>query len=172
MPVTLQNPDTQDNKRRTSPVTVIVGAIAILAVAATLWFHFHPLENRNAPPATGTAELKMSPAEQEYVKRIEVGDIDLSRAENFLRQEVTTVSGEVHNSGTEPVSALRLTTEFFDELNQVVLRETRSVLGTPEVALAPGERRTFEISFEHIPDSWNMQRPVVRVSYLRLPSHK
>lgn len=171
MQVTLQNPETQDNKPRISPVTLAIAAIVILAVAAAFWFLFQPLQNRNAPSA-GTAELKMSPSEQEYAKRIEVANIALSRMENFLHQEVTVVSGEVYNSGTEPVAALRLTAEFFDELNQVVLRETRSVLGTPEVPLAPGERRAFEISFEHVPTSWNMHQPMVRVSYLRLPVRK
>jgi hypothetical protein len=57
-------------------------------------------------------------------------------------------------------------------MNQVVLRESRKVLGTPEVALAPGEHRAFEISFEHIPDAWNKQAPAMRVSYLQLPSRK
>ena len=115
---------------------------------------------------------RMTPAEHEYRKNIEVGNLSLSRAENFLHQEVTILNGEVYNGGAEPVSSLRLTTEFFDDLNQVVLRETRSVLGTPELALTAGERRAFEISFEHIPNSWNMQKPVVHVEYLQLPPHK
>lgn len=172
MQVTLQNPEPHGSWRRSSPVAISVAAIAILAVAAGLWFLFEPLQSRKAPPAAENAELKMSTTEQEYTKNIEIGNITLSRAENFLHQEVTIVSGEVHNGGTEPVSALRLTTEFYDELNQVVLRETRGVLGSPQPALAPGERREFEISFEHVPASWNMQQPLVRVSYLRLAKHK
>ena len=51
---------------------------------------------------------------------------------------------------------------------QVVLREARGILGTPPAALAPGERRSFEISFDHVPPSWNMQLPAVRVTSLRL----
>jgi len=114
----------------------------------------------------------MSPTEQQYVENIQIGNITLSRAENFLHQEVTTVSGELYNGGNESVSGLRLTTQFSDDMNQVVLRETRDVSGTPERPLAAGERRAFEISFEHVPSSWNMQQPSVRVSYLRLPAQK
>ena len=114
----------------------------------------------------------MSPGEQQYVENIQIGSITLSRAENFLHQEVTTVSGEVYNGGNESVSGLRLTTQFSDDMNQVVLRETRDASGPPDRPLAAGERRTFEISFEHVPSSWNMQQPSVRVSYLHLPSHK
>jgi len=148
----------------------LLAAIAILAVLGSLWFLFRPLESQKTLPVADTATLKMSPAEQAYAKKIEIGNIALSRAENFLHQEVTIVSGEVHNGGSEPVSSLRLTTEFSDELHQVVLRETRAVLGTPELALSPGERRPFEISFEHLPAAWNMQQPAVRVAYLQLPT--
>jgi hypothetical protein len=57
-------------------------------------------------------------------------------------------------------------------MNQIVLRETRKVLGSPEAALSPGERRNFEISFEHIPNSWNMQAPTVRIARLQLNPQK
>jgi len=114
----------------------------------------------------------MSPFEQEYSKKIEVGKLTMSRAENFLHQEVTTLTGELYNGGTEPVLGLALTTEFVDDMNQIVLRESRMVLGSPAAPLAPGERRAFEISFDHVPNSWNMQTPAVRVSHLQLPARK
>jgi hypothetical protein len=167
-----QNPGTRNSKWRVSPVTIVIAAVAILAAGATLWFLFQPGGSRVSAPAGESSSLKMNPAEQEYAKKIEIGNIALSRAENFLHQEVTILSGEVFNGGTEPVSSLRLTTEFFDELNQVVLRETRGIFGAAELPLAPGERRAFEISFEHVPASWNMQQPAVRVSYLRLRARK
>ena len=82
------------------------------------------------------------------------------------------MTGEVFNGGSQKVSGLRITIEFSNDMNQVVLRETRGVLGTPETPLVPGERRVFEISFDHIPNSWNMQQPAVHVEYLQLPSSK
>ena len=113
--------------------------------------------------------MKMSPAEEEYTKKVAIEKIEMSRAENFLHQEVTTLSAELYNGGSERVSAVMLTTEFSDGMNQIVLRETRQVLGISSPSLAPGERRPFDISFEHVPDSWNMQAPAVRVSQLQLP---
>ena len=166
----LESPEPQKVKRGISPVTILVSAVAVLAVCACLWFLFAPMPTLKT--GSSRANLNMSPAEQEYLKKIQVGNIALSRAENFLHQEVTTVSGEVYNAGSESVSGLRLTTEFSDDMNQVVLRETRGLPGAPELPLAPGERRGFEISFEHVPTSWNMQQPAVRPSYLQLPAHK
>jgi hypothetical protein len=131
-----------------------------------------PVPNKDSSAQLTAANPTMNPAEQEYAKKLEVGNIALSRAENFLHQEITIVNGEVYNGGSEAVLGLRVTLEFADDMNQVVLRETRGVLGTPEHPLSPGERRAFEISFEHVPPSWNMQQPSVHVASLRLPGHK
>ena len=167
MEATFRGPGTPNRKPGISPLTIVVAAVAILAVGTTLWFLFQP-----GKPTRKSVNLKMNPVEEEYAKKIEIGNIALSRVENFLHQEVTVLSGEVFNGGTAPVSSLRLTTEFFDELNQVVLRETRGIFGAAEPPLAPGERRAFEISFEHVPATWNRQQPAVRVSYLQLGSRK
>ena len=172
MQESFQDLQPQENKPEVPLVTIGIAVVVAATILLSLWFLFEPLKSRKRAVLTETVDLNMSPEEQEYSKKIEIGNIALNRAENFLHQEVTTLSGEVYNGGTEPVMGLRLTAEFSDELNQIVLRETRRVLGTPELALEPGERRAFEISFEHLPDAWNMQAPLMRVSYLQLPARK
>ena len=172
MEETLHTLERPPGKPKGSPVAVAIAAAAILVVAAAAWFLMQPPKSRKAAATMNTANLKMNPAEQDYARKIEVANLALSRAENFLHQEVTILNGEVYNGGSEPVSGLRLTTEFSDDMNQIVLRETRDVLGTPESPLRAGERRAFEISFEHVPYSWNMQKPVVRVAYLQFTSIK
>ncbi len=166
----LQNPEPASGKPKFSVVTIATAGAALVAIIALFWLLFGQRTER--PPQTGSkaVSLKMTPAEQEYMKNVQVGNIALSRAENFLHQEVTILSGEVYNAGNETVSGLCLTTTYADDMNQIVLRETRVVWGAPEKPLAPGERRAFEISFEHVPDSWNMQQPTVMVAYLKLPN--
>jgi hypothetical protein len=110
----------------------------------------------------------MSTAELAYAKSIQIENIALSRAENFLRQEVTILDADAVNAGQQTVAGMSITVEFFDDLHQVVLRETRSVLGIPPVALGPGQKRSFSISFDRVPSSWNLQQPAVHVSYLQL----
>src|SRR5271166_2618404 len=154
MQETFENPETPGSKPKASPVTIAMGVVVVIAILLSLWFLFEPLQNRKTATVRETVILKMSPAE------------------NFLHQEVTTLAGEVYNGGNQPVLGLTLTTEFSDDMHQIVLRETRKVLGTPGMVLAPGERRTFEISFDHVPISWNMQAPAVRVALLRLPLQK
>jgi hypothetical protein len=153
-------------------VTLVLAAIVVFVIAASLWFLFKP-----APaPQPGTVQLvvtpRMSDSEKDYAKNLRVENIAMSRAENFLHQEVTALNAEVVNAGPQAIAALELSVEFSDEMNQVVLREARGVLGTPPVALVPGERRSFEISFDHVPPSWNMQLPAVSVSSLQLAKVK
>ena len=82
------------------------------------------------------------------------------------------LGGRVTNGGDLPLANVELTVEFSDELGQVVLRESRPVLTTPSTQLSPGEHRNFEVSFEHIPSSWNIQLPSVRVSGILFTSRK
>jgi hypothetical protein len=166
-----ENPESPESKPKSSHLTLWIGAILGVAILLSLWFLFEPLQNRKSV-VEESATVKMNPAEQDYVKKIEVGNIAVSRAENFLHQEVTILSGELYNGGTERVLGLSLTAEFFDGMNQLVLSQTRSVMASPQAALAPGEHRSFEISFEQVPNSWNMQSPAVRIAHLQLNAQK
>jgi hypothetical protein len=163
----LQDPEKLEQEEKRSPVTLIIGGVVALSILLSLWFLFHVPA---VGPATyrGTITLKMTPGAQAYLKNVRIEKIALSRAENFIHQEVTTLSGEVVNDGPKKILYLSLTVEFADSMDQIALRETRGVLGVPTAALAPGERRPFEISFDHVPSSWNMQQPYVRASYLLL----
>ena len=171
MQQSFENPESQESKPKSSRLTLWIGAILGAAILLSLWFLFEPLPNRKSVVEDAVA-IKMNPVEQDYAKRIEVGNIAVSRAENFLHQEVTILSGELYNGGPERVLNLSLTAEFFDSTNQLVLTQTRNVLAGPQAALAPGEHRSFEISFEQVPNSWNMQSPTVRIARLRLNPQK
>ncbi len=153
-------------------VTLVLAAIVVFVIAASLWFLFKP----TPAPQPGTVQLvvtpRMSDSEKDYAKNLRVENIAMSRAENFLHQEVTVLNAEVVNAGPQAIATLELSVEFSDEMNQVVLREARGVLGTPPAALVPGERRSFEISFDHVPPSWNMQLPAVSVTTLQLAKTK
>jgi hypothetical protein len=168
MQESLQNQGGPPSEPRTRVVTIVMASVVAVAMILTLWNLLQPFAVRKAPRPE-VVNLKMAPAEQDYLENVQIGNVSLSRAENFIHQEVTILNGEVYNAGTAVVSGLRLTVTFSDQMNQIVLRETRGILGAPELPLAPGERRSFEISFDHVPNSWNLQQPVVAVAYLQLP---
>jgi hypothetical protein len=159
-------------------MAIVVGAAIIFVLVAVLllpsgillnpWFHGDRSSGAKRHVTAAGTQLLFGPVEQAYASRIHIENIAMSRAENFLNQEVTTISGEVVNTGAQSLRGLELTVEFSDSLHQVILRESRSVIDPP--ALASGARRAFEISFEHVPTSWSMEQPTVAVTALRLAS--
>jgi hypothetical protein len=168
----LHNPEGQEKGTSHSRMTLFLSAVVLLAIGTSLWFLLKPTPAPKPRVIQAVITPRMGEAEREYAKSLRVENIALSRAENFLHQEVTTLNAEIVNGGAQAVTALQLSVEFSDDMNQIVLREARGVLGTPPAALAPGERRPIEIAFEHIPDSWNMQQPAVHVTYLQLARAK
>jgi hypothetical protein len=167
----LHNPEAGEDQSKPSRRTVALSVLVAVAVVASFWLVFEPFHKNKGRTRQGT-DAPMGAPEREYLKKIQIGDLALSRAENFLHQEVTILNGDVLNSGNQFVSDLRVTTEFADDMNQIVLRETREVLASTDAALAPGEKRGFEISFERIPASWNTQQPAVHVAYVQFTSRK
>lgn len=165
----MQLPQTaQPGGSRFSFALLVAAAAVVICLAA---FYFLP--GRQSPSrADIQTHPPFGPAERAYAAKVRMENLALSRAENFLHQEVTILTGDLVNDGDQQLAAIELTVEFFDELNQVVLHDTRLALAPRAQPLAVGERRTFEISFEHIPTSWNMQLPAVRVTGLLFTSTK
>ncbi len=112
------------------------------------------------------ARLPFGPGERAYAAKIKLDAMEMSRAANFLSQEVTYLSGAAQNQGERGVREIEVTIEFRDALNQVVLRETRNVLGARGAPLGPGQSRAFQFSFDHVPADWNVRLPAVRVTGL------
>src|ERR1700688_307420 len=160
-------PPSQDDQGagKTRRLVVLAVSIVFLLMAFFLW---RASSKRVQPGVAGSPEA-VGPDERAYTSKVGVDHIAMSRAENFLHQEVTTISGEISNGGNRPLASVELTIEFYDDLHQIAQRETRSLFGAPGPAVPPGDHREFEVSFEHISSSWNMRQPVIKVDTVRFP---
>src|SRR5689334_16855860 len=159
-------PEPPARGRFTFPFVVAAAAVVIVLTGLYLW----PGRRSPSDGAPRGVHFPFGSAESTYASKIEVQGLALSRAENFLNQEVTILTGELINTGERTLTGIELTVEFVDDMNQIALRESRPAVAPPNPPLAPGERRAFELSFEHIPTSWNMQMPTARVSGLLFAS--
>jgi hypothetical protein len=164
----LELPNPQPPERSRFSFALTLAAAAVVIAVAGLYF----LPGRQSPSQGTAAEAHFGPAEQSYAPKLQIENVAMSRAENFIHQEVTTLSGDVVNTGDRSLRVVELTIEFYDDLRQIALRETRSVLAPGAAPLTPTERRGFEVSFEHIPSSWNMQQPAIHVTGLEFTSSK
>jgi hypothetical protein len=146
---------------KTRRLVVLAVSIVFLLLAFFLW--------RESSKKGQPAEMA---DERAYVSKVGVDHVEISRAENFLHQEVTTISGEITNGGDRSLASVELTIEFYDDLNQIAQRETRSLFGPPGPPIAPGDHREFEVSFEHISSAWNMRQPVIKVTAVQFAPSK
>lgn len=147
--------------------TRVFAALGAALVVGALAFYFLLGAHWKAPQPGVESRAGLGPEERAYAANVGVDRLEISRAENFLHQEVTTISGEIINGGNRALAGVELTIEFYDEMSQIAQRETRSLFGPPGPPIPAGDHREFEVSFEHISTAWNMRAPVVRVTGLR-----
>ena len=154
-------PPSQDDQSagKTRRLVVLAVSVVFLLMAFFLW----RAASKKVQPRVAGSQESGGPDERAYTSNVGVDHIEISRAENFLHQEVTTISGEISNGGNRPLASVELTIEFYDDLHQIAQRETRSLFGPPGPPIPPGDHREFEVSFEHISSAWNMRQPVIKV---------
>jgi hypothetical protein len=135
--------------------------VALLVGAAVLY-------SRYSKPAVSEDEqpLPMGAAEKAYASQIHFLEPKMSRAANFLNQEVTYVFCTVENGGDRKIHQIEITLEFHDPFNQVILRDKQRLFLSAAPPFLPGQQRDVQIPYEHIPPQWNMVYPSVVVTGL------
>jgi mRNA-degrading endonuclease toxin of MazEF toxin-antitoxin module len=106
-------------------------------------------------------EAALNAEQKAYLEQIVITDARMSAAENFLGNTVTYLDAEVTNKGSHEVRQLELEIVFVDTLSQVVLRYTARPITLRSNPLRPGQTRSFQVSFEHMPVDWNQALPTI-----------
>ncbi len=155
----------QAEERREFPVTFLVGIVIVLLLVggAVLW-------SRYSAPAADEEDkpLQVNAEEQAYLPQIHLLEPKMSRAANFLNQEVTYIFGTVENGGDRKVKQIEITLEFHDPFNQVVLRDRQRLFLPTTPPMLPGQQRDFQVPYEHISAEWNNVYPTIQVSAIIL----
>lgn len=138
---------------------VVVGLLLIVVFVLTKYMQDEKIQE---------VRLPMTETERAYLSQIEFAEPKMSRAANFLNQEVTIIFGTVENKGPREILHMEVTLEFRDALNQVVLRDVRRAWGPHTAPLASRQSREIQFSFEHVPIDWNQAYPGLRITGLLL----
>lgn len=150
-------------ERSQLPVAFMIGIVivALLVGAAVLFSRYStPAQSEDDKP------LPVGPSETAYAPQIHFLEPKMSRAANFLNQEVTYVFCTVENSGNRKVHQIEITVEFHDPFNQVILRDKQRLFLSTAPPFLPGQQRDVQIPYEHIPPQWNMVFPTITVTGL------
>jgi hypothetical protein len=143
---------------------LLVGLAAVLLLGGGVYLAGRLLPSSSDP----TKPLPMGPAEQAYAQQIHFSAPQVSRAANFLNQEVTFVFGTISDDGPRGIRQIEVTLEFHDVFNQVVLRDTQRLFAAAGPPLGPHQTRDFQLSYDTMPATWNQAYPTIRITGLDL----
>ncbi|HEV2299681.1 MAG TPA: FxLYD domain-containing protein [Candidatus Acidoferrales bacterium] len=143
----------------------LAGVVIMVILFAAFYL---ALSHSEQPSPVAQKPLAFGAAEQAYVVQIKFNNLNMSAYENMFHQKVTYLNGDIANTGPRTIRAADVTIEFYDAANNVVLRDTRRIIGGSIRPLAAGETQGIQIGFESIPATWNGQFPAMRVSGLDL----
>jgi hypothetical protein len=141
-----------ESKLAIPPVVIVVGAL-LAAGAAGFWYLDRASKQPAAPPPPLTADAKA------YVNHLKLSDVDMSAHEDYFRQRVVEITGNIQNLGERKLDLVEINCVFYDPYGQVVLRQRTPIVSHKGGGLASGATRPFRLPFDTIPESWNNVMP-------------
>lgn len=150
-------------------VPIVIGLVLVILIVAGI-----ALISRNR----GDVASELHP----YSENLQVGDVNLSAADNFVGGTVTYLDIVLTNNGNKSVTGGQVELTLRNELNEVVQKETvpihvlqpNQLGGYPDLVdlsaspLGPGQTKTIRVTLEHVSTDWNRSRPELRYLNLRL----
>ena len=156
-------PPFQRQESETAWVPIGVGAAIVVVALVLIAFFSRPGQQQSA---------EVNP----YASKLQISDLKMSAAENFVGGTVSYLEGKITNGGDKAVTSATLEVTFKNGLGELVQKETipvralapHAVTGTAEmtdlsqVPLQPGKSIDFRLTFEHISGDWNHEYPQLR----------
>jgi hypothetical protein len=143
-------------------VIVVVGALVIAG-------------RKKPAPVPNT----LQPADA-YAASLPLSQLAMSEAANMSGGKLTYLDGHVRNTGNRAVNAVTVQVVFandedlapqIDTVPLTLIRTKEPYIDTEPVSAAPlkpGDEHEFRLTFESVPDNWNMQMPEIRVIHTGL----
>ena len=142
------------------PLPILI-AVALVLVGVTVgFFWYRQAQNRPREVPILTKEAAA------YLPNLQLEDVERTAAENYLQQTATTITGKLTNNGPRAVRLVEVNCMFRDHAGQVVSRERTAIIGRKTGAVASGQTRSFELTFDNIPPSWNQMMPDLVISQI------
>jgi hypothetical protein len=161
--VTPFSPTTPDDSP--GPWRAIVAGVAVLAIVIGLlvWL--------------GGGNRSASSAPNPYAGKLQISNVKMAAAQNFVGGTVTYVEGTITNTGDKTVTGAIAEVIFRNSLGQIVQKEQipirvlvfqgpdRNILDLRSAPLKPGANADFRLTIEgSISADWNQGYPEVRIA--------
>lgn len=133
------------------PILAVAAMVLVVATAGFFWSRLARNRVPDVPVLTREAAA--------YLSNLELSDVDKKDAENYLQQTATTITGKITNAGPRAVRTVEINCVFRSHAGQVLLRERKAIVGRRTGPIPTGQTRSFELTFDNIPQGWNQQMP-------------
>jgi len=139
-------------KQKTFPLApVIVAGVFVLALLGGVVYLNRPVAK--SPESGASSEAKA------YLHNLELTDVTMKATENFMKQRVVEVEGNIANKGPRTLESIDVYCLFYGVDGREVYRERVPIVAAKGPDLKPGAARAFRLPFDTLPDSWNQVVP-------------
>jgi hypothetical protein len=147
-------------KPSVSYLPIAIGIVSLVVLLAAL-FYLNRSRSSDGSDAQASADAKA------YVGNLQLSDVRMQAAENFMNQQVVDVSGKITNKGNRPLDSIDVYCLFYDVNGRMVHRERVPIVRASGKPIAPNETRSFRLPFDSLPEEWNQSVPHLVVAQIK-----
>jgi len=159
----LTEPSPLAEQRESHLVPIVMGVAFVLVVVGVIALLSRSTPKRTAPP-------------NPYATQLQLSDLKMSVAENFVGARTTYIDGTATNAGDKTVAGAVVHVAFKNSLGEVAQADdvTLYILKTagpyPDTVdlhlspLGPGQSAPFRLTFDHISNDWDRAYPDLKVT--------
>ncbi len=134
----------------------------ILVAALVAFIVYVSLPTQKAAPNGPTAEATS------YLGHLELSDVKMQAAENFMNQQVVEIDGKISNKGQRAINRIDVTCIFRDVNGRPIYQQRVPVVQQGE--FLPGQTRSFRLPFDTLPAEWNQAMPNLVIAQIKFES--
>lgn len=142
------------------PLPVLIVVVLLLAGGAVGFFLYERSKDRGRDVPVLTQEAAA------YLPHLQLSDVDMKGAENYLGHTVMNITGKITNIGPRTLTLVEIQCVFRDYAGQVAARERVAIVGRRTGPVPTGETRAFELSFDNVHPAWNQALPDLVISQI------
>jgi len=147
------------SSRKESRISIPLVIVFMVAGAVLLIWYFMASRTRpETPPPAITAEAKG------YVRNLKLSGVEMKATANYAGAAVVEITGHIENAGNRIIDRVELTCVFYDPYGQEVQRERVPIV---RATMRPGEKKTFRLPFEGLPNTWNQALPQLVIASIQ-----
>ncbi|MDE3201462.1 MAG: DUF2393 family protein [Acidobacteriota bacterium] len=147
---------------------MIIAAFVVLAVAAVVIL---ALQHGQRLPEVVPANTPTDP----YAANLQISNLKMSEASNFVGGKTTYVDGEITNKGSKTITGITVQVLFRNFAREVAQNETQQmklirmrepyidVGSIADSPIKPGDTKDFRLIFDSVKPDWDGAYPEIRI---------